>query len=134
MKPIPYFLTIEVTQDDIDDLNHVNNIAYIDWMLQIAEKHWIEKTPKTVRDKYGWVVLEHHIFYKKPAFLNEVLEIKTWIENYKGVKSKRCFEICRKSDQKLIVEAHTNWCFIDLNNQKPYRISEQIVAPYFESE
>jgi len=30
-----------VTEKDIDHLNHVNNVIYVHWVLDAAEKHWI---------------------------------------------------------------------------------------------
>ena len=31
---------ITVSKNDLDDLNHVNNMVYINWILDIAKKHW----------------------------------------------------------------------------------------------
>ena len=31
---------ILVSKNDLDDLNHVNNVVYIQWIQAIAKKHW----------------------------------------------------------------------------------------------
>ena len=31
---------IIVSKHDLDELNHVNNIIYIKWILGVAKKHW----------------------------------------------------------------------------------------------
>ncbi|PZW44277.1 acyl-CoA thioester hydrolase [Mesonia algae] len=133
MKPIPFIDELVVTPEVIDDLNHVNNVTYLQWVQDIGEKHWKAKAPEDIRKKYGWVVLNHYIEYKYPAFEGETLTLKTWIENYGGVKSERRTEIYRQKDQKIVAKAKTLWCFIDLEKQKPQRIQPKITEPFFES-
>ena len=31
---------IIVSKNDLDELNHVNNIKYVNWILEIAKIHW----------------------------------------------------------------------------------------------
>lgn len=131
MKPIPFEIQKEVSDADIDDLNHVNNLRYIDWVLEISELHWKTKTSEAIRSKLGWVVLEQHIYYKRPAKLGEQLQLKTWIASSKGVKSERKTSI-RNAKNQLVLEATTLWCFIDLETHKPARITEDVKEPYFE--
>lgn len=132
MKPIPYQLEIEVPHEAIDQLQHVNNVFYLNWVQEVAQKHWEEKTSSEIREKWGWVVLDHFIKYHRPAFEKEHLILKTWIESYGNVKSIRCTEIIRKKDHKTIAEARTTWCLVDLKTFKPTRILPKITAPYFE--
>ncbi|AFL80485.1 putative thioesterase [Aequorivita sublithincola DSM 14238] len=110
----------------IDALNHVNNITYLQWCLEIAEDHWISKTSKKQREENVWVVLNHFISYKNPSFLGEELETQTWIESYEGVKSLRKYKIIRPLDGKTIVEAETLWCFLDGKTFRPAKITEEI--------
>ena len=131
MKPIPFEMKKRVTQADLDDLNHVNNLRYIEWVLEISELHWKTKTSEEIRNRYGWVVLEQHIFYKNPTRINEEINLKTWIASSKGVKSERKTTL-HDAGGKLILEASTLWCLIDLIHQKPARITPEIVEPYFE--
>lgn len=132
MKPIPFQYEITVPHSAIDHFDHVNNVFYLNWVQEVAEKHWKQKTPKSIREKLGWVVLDHFIKYRHPGFENEVLILKTWIESHGNVKSIRRTEIIRKEDMILIAEAKTTWCLMDLKSFKPTRITPEITAPYFE--
>ena len=132
MKPISFQYTITIPESAIDQLNHVNNVTYVQWIQDVAEKHWKTKTSEEIRNKVGWVVLDHFIEYKHPSFKGEKLILKTWIENYGNIKSQRCTEIFRESDNKMVVKAKTTWCLIDLKTQKPTRITPEITQPYFE--
>lgn len=131
MKPIPFEMKKRVMQADLDDLNHVNNLRYIEWVLEISELHWKTKTSEEIRNTYSWVVLEQHIYYKHPVKLNEEINLKTWIASSKGVKSERKTTL-HNAQGKLILEASTLWCLVDLIHQKPARITSEIVKPYFE--
>ncbi|WP_239990717.1 acyl-CoA thioesterase [Marixanthomonas ophiurae] len=118
--------TFQVPKSAIDVNGHVNNITYLEWCLDIAEKHWFSKAPKETHNTYFWVVLNHFIEYKNPSFEGEELQIETWVTSAEGVKSERHYKIFRKSDDKVMVTAKTLWCFVELKSQKPTRITEEI--------
>ncbi|WP_158524873.1 thioesterase family protein [Mesonia sp. K7] len=132
MQAIPFFLSLSVEPSAIDDLNHVNNLKYVEWVQWVSQKHWEEKADKSVQEKYGWVVLNLNIDYKSPAFLGEELLLKTYILNYKGVRSERQTQIYRKADNTLLAQAKVLWCLVDKEKQRPQRITEEIVKPFFE--
>lgn len=99
---------------------------YLQWCLDAAEKHWISKANESLRDNYAWVVLDHSISYKAPAFKDEEIEVITWVAYNKGVRSERQYKILRKTDKKLLVEAKTTWCLLDAKTNRPIPITEEI--------
>lgn len=115
----------------IDVLNHVNNVIYLQWCLEAAEAHWKSKTDAKLREKYVWVVLNHNISYKNASFLGEELEVQTWIDSHKGVRSERHYRIVRISDGKTIIEAQTLWCLLDGETRRPVIIPEHIANLFF---
>lgn len=125
-----YQTEITVPAAVIDDLNHVNNVAYLQWVQDIARQHWESTTNEALRENLVWVVVNHFIEYKAPAFEKEVLILKTWVEKYSGVTSERHTEIIRKTNQKLLVKAKTIWCMIDKSSGKPMRITKDMIASF----
>jgi acyl-CoA thioester hydrolase len=121
-----YHHPIKVTAADLDEMNHVNNVVYVQWVQDAASAHWISKAPAEVKEKYNWVVLRHEIDYKSPAVLHDELIAKTWVANYDGVKSDRMVQIIRTRDERLLVEAKTTWCLLNAANNRPARIGEEI--------
>ncbi len=115
-----------VTKDDLDQLNHVNNVVYVQWVQEIAEAHWQQKASAKILSDYFWVLLNHHIDYKSPAFLNDTITINTYVTKSEGVTSTRIVEIYHKYSKKLIVKSETNWCLISVETNKPTRITEAI--------
>lgn len=122
----PYSETKTVPANAIDTNGHVNNVTYLEWCIELAERHWFREAPKEVTEKFFWVVLEHHIAYHHPSFEGEELLLTTWVTTVEGVKSERHYSIVRKEDQKTLITAHTLWCYVALDSQRPARIPEEI--------
>lgn len=116
-----------VSENEIDRLNHVNNVVYVQWIQDAATKHWdlLSKNTK-INETYSWVVVRHEIDYKKQAKLNDELTITTWIGETAGVTSIRNVAIYNKN--VLIAKAKTTWCLINNQNFKPTRITASIFA------
>jgi acyl-CoA thioester hydrolase len=118
---------ITVTQADLDDLKHVNNVRYVQWVQDVAELHWTSKATSTILDTYFWVMLSHHIQYKGQAFLGDQLLLKTFVTKSEGVTSTRMVEIYNKSTGKLLTTSETNWCFMSKESNRPARIPTEII-------
>ena len=117
---------ITVTKDDIDELNHVNNVRYVQWVNDVAKLHWQSRITKEINNTYYWVVLNHNIDYKSSAFLNDVISIKTYVIKSEGVTSIRIVEMYNKKNDKLLVKSETKWCLIDAKTNRPSRITDEI--------
>jgi len=117
---------LTVPKSAIDDMNHVNNVVYLQWIQDIAIKHWESKTDTKMRNIYVWVALNHYIEYHNPAFENEKITLQTWIDHHKGVKSERHTKIINASTQKTLVTAKTTWCLLDKETLRPLRIKDDI--------
>lgn len=118
--------TLTVTASDIDNLNHVNNVVYLQWVQDIASAHWGSIASPEMQNKYSWVVLKHEVEYFNPAYLNDVLNVTTWVEKSEGARSERHVEFHQSKTNTLIVRAKTMWCLLDANTMRPRRIESDI--------
>ncbi|WP_452223067.1 acyl-CoA thioesterase [Lacinutrix chionoecetis] len=121
-----YTQNIIVSVNDLDELNHVNNVRYIEWVNTIAKSHWEQKASKNIIEQYFWVLLSHTIDYKKPAFLNDELLLKTYVTNAEGVTSTRIVEVLNAKTNTLLAKSETKWCFMENKTFKPARIVETV--------
>lgn len=121
-----YQTELTVSKNDLDELNHVNNVRYVQWINDVAKAHWYNNAPKQLLDDYYWVVINHNIQYKGAAFLNEILSLKTYVVLSEGVTSTRVVEITNKQTDKLLVKSKTNFCLINSLTNKPSRITPEI--------
>lgn len=124
MKTYEYNIT--VASDDIDALEHVNNVRYVQWVQDAAEAHWKALASQEMQQKYIWMVLSHHITYKGQAFLNDEILVKTYVENSEGATSTRVVEMHHARTNKLLVYAKTNWCLLDQKSKRPIRMDENL--------
>lgn len=115
-----------VVSNEIDELNHVNNVVYVQWVQDIAEMHWKVLTKDVPQDNLIWVVIKHEVDYVGQAVLGDEVILKTWVGKTGGVKSQRHVEVYNK--EQLIVRAKTTWCLLNTTTYKPTRISEEMVA------
>ncbi|MBL6445443.1 acyl-CoA thioesterase [Fulvivirga sp. 29W222] len=114
---------IIVQENHIDDLKHVNNVTYLDWVQHLAHQHWIARaTPELL--KYKWVVLNHFIEYKRPAFLGEKILATTFIGKTEGVRCERFAEFYKNG--QLLAKARSEWCMIEGETLKPVRVPEDM--------
>jgi acyl-CoA thioester hydrolase len=127
-KQIIFNLEIKVQADDIDDLDHVNNVVYVRWAQEVASQHWLTAASPELQQKYSWVVLRHEIDYKSPAFHGDVLQGRTWVEEFNGVTSIRVVQFLRA--EKIICEVKTTWCLLDALSMKPTRATESLVSVF----
>lgn len=125
MKKNRLIYTLLVNENEIDNLNHVNNIHYLKWVQQASEKHWGNLSNTELDAKYVWVVLRHEVDYISPAKLNDIITINTWVGPSYGAKSERFVEI--KTASKLIAKAKTIWCLLDKKTMRPIRIPSEII-------
>lgn len=125
-----YAFQLTVQPEHIDNQQHVNNVVYVQFMQEVANRHWQGVVTPELDNEVVWVVRKHEIEYLAPAFLNEVLEIRTWTGEHTAVTWNRHYEIIRLADQKRIISAKSSWVLLDKATGKPRRIDEVILTVF----
>ena len=121
-----------ISSDVIDRNGHVNNVAYVQWMQDAAVNHSKAVLPGgTYRSiNATWVARSHHIEYLSPAFLNEAVEVRTWLAECRRVRCKRKYQFVRTTDEKLIAQGETDWVFVNADDGRPKSIPEDILNAF----
>lgn len=126
-----YSKIITVTKGFIDENGHVNNVVYVQWMQNIAVEHYSSIGGIEAQGAEStWVVREHKIEYFLPAFEGDEIEIHTWVENVRRVRSLRKYEFVRKTDGKVLVKGETDWVFVDVKTGSPRAVPEEVVRVF----
>ena len=124
-----YTQQIMVGQDDIDMQHRVSNLRYMAWMQDVAVAHsavcgWPMERYDSIGQ--GWVVRQHTITYKRPAFLGDVITAATWIASYASRRSLRRYAFWNAKEKALLAEAETQWVFIDMTSGKPVSVPGEL--------
>lgn len=117
-----------VTADDIDEQGHVNNVAYLRWIQDVAVAHWRHAASEEQLARFSWITVRHEIDYKKQAFENEEITAMTWVGEWTKVTCERLTEILR--DEELLVRGRTLWCMIDRESGRPARIDQELIERF----
>ena len=120
--------TVQVRIEDLDALDHVNNVRYVQWVQDVAKAHWNDAATENMKSDYYWVVIRHTIDYKSSAILNDFINIRTYVEAAEGATSTRIVEMYHSETAKLIVRAETLWCLMGKRSKRPARITEEIAT------
>jgi acyl-CoA thioester hydrolase len=120
--------SFRVESGDIDEQGHVNNVAFVRWIQDVAVAHWREAATAEQQELFSWVVVRHEIDYKKQAFENDEITVTTWVGEWSKVTCERFTEVKRKGE--LLVSGRTVWCMIDRSTTKPARISADLTRQF----
>src|SRR5512142_3214166 len=122
-----YVRSFIIPTDAIDENGHVNNVAYVQWMQDIAVEHYTAIGGIEAQGEgAAWFIREHRIEYFLPAFAGDEIEIRSLVENIRRVRSLRKYEFVRKSDGKVLVKGETDWVFVDAKTGAPRAIPEAV--------
>ena len=128
-----YKQQIVIGQDDIDMQRRVSNLRFVAWMQDVAVAHsavcgWPMERYENIGQ--GWVVRQHTITYKRPAFLGDVITAATWIASYASRRSVRRYVFWNTAEKTLLAEAETQWVFIDMASGRPVSVPEELQASF----
>lgn len=118
--------SITVTDGDLDDLKHVNNIRYLEWVQEISRAHWEVLSLPQWKGRYLWVVRSHQITYHQPALLGQTVQLTTYVPEARGPISRRKVDMVLENSGSKIAECLTEWVLLDATSGKPTRIPEEI--------
>lgn len=127
LAPHVFSKIINVLPRHIDELDHVNNVQYLHWMMESASEHWHTRaTPSLIRDLI-WVVRTHEINYLGAAKQGDELILTTYTGEYAGAGWWRHFSIRQNTTQQNLVLAKTHFVLLNKESGKPQRISSEVV-------
>lgn len=113
---------IKITQEHLDQNNHVNNVQFVTWVEMMAGEHWNLEKHKSKHAGNIWFLMEHHIQYKKQVYLGDKLLMRTYPENPEGIRQPRKVEFYK--DGELVVDSRTLWIMMNPETQKIVRIEQ----------
>ncbi|HEY9880769.1 MAG TPA: thioesterase family protein [Leptolyngbyaceae cyanobacterium] len=131
MAPVfEYELVVPATVIDTND--HVNNVAYVQWMQDVAIAHSdsVSGTQATQAVGATWVARSHKIEYLRPSFLGDRLCILTWISDLRKARSKRKYRFLRAEDGLVLATGETDWVFVDMVTGRPRSVPESVSICY----
>ena len=126
----PFTRIFTAQPDDIDELGHVNNAVWVQWIQDMATSHWQAVAAPEHIAAYFWVVTRHEIDYRGNVGPSESVTANTWIESEpKGAQFDRRVDFVDAAG-KVIVRANTTWAMIDKATGRLVRVRPEVSAPF----
>jgi acyl-CoA thioester hydrolase len=129
-QPNRFTRTFVAAPEHIDELGHVNNTVWVQWIQDMATAHWDSVARAEDRAAFFWVVVRHEIDYRGNVAEGETVQAETWIEGEaQGAKSVRRVEFTDAAGKRL-VSAATTWAMIDRASGRLARVRPEVLAPF----
>jgi len=121
--------SLKVRSYECDSYNHVNNANYLNY-LEYGRYEFLKDIgfdfAKATKAGYGLYIARIEIDYKKPAFTDDTLIIKSRPIKQGAVSGVIAQEIWRGED--LLIEAKVTWAFVD-SKGAPTKIPPEFDMP-----
>ena len=132
-RPV-FELELSARPEHIDELGHVNNAVWVQWIQQVAVAHWDSVADAAHKHAFYWVVVRHEIDYLRAAHEGDRVTARTWVgDEPKGARFDRFVEFTG-ADGKICVRSKTQWAIIDKALGRPIRVPPEVIAPFVSPE
>ena len=124
-------MTFTALSAHIDELGHVNNTVWLQWVQEIATAHWQAIAAPEHVAAHVWVVTRHEIEYRGNIAADESVTAETSIPGPpRGAQFDRCV-VFRDAAGKAIVSARSTWALLDRSSGRLCRVRPEIAAPFY---
>ena len=119
---------LRVRYAEIDAQGHVNNAVYLSY-FEVGRVEWLRAAGLSYRELeeqgYGIVVVEVLAHYRRAAFFDDELTLRTELADLSRASMRFEYEVSR--DGELLVTGHTRHACVDLATGKPIRVPEVLL-------
>jgi len=130
--PPVYTAHVTVRHDELDRFGRVHPAVYLRYLAHAA----VEASAAAGFDTawYAaagamWLIRRSTLELADPARAGEQLAIRTWVEDFRRVRSHRRYAI-HGADGRLCLDARTDWVYVDAASGRPRRVPAEFEAGF----
>jgi acyl-CoA thioester hydrolase len=131
--PVIHTATFRVRHYECDSNGHLNSSNYLRYMEEAA----FEASASVGYDKaryesigFAWLARETEIEYLQPVFYGESVEIRTWVGDFRRVRSRRHYEFRLAGSDELLASASTDWVYLKADTLLPAAVPPEMIAAF----
>src|SRR5712692_9754770 len=79
---------------------------------------------------HHWLIRETEIEYLAPLRYGDNVRVKTWVEDFHRVRSRRAYELYRVGDEERVARGTTDWVYVNSQTGQPARIPPEMAATF----
>lgn len=77
-----------------------------------------------------WLVRETQVEFLSPLRYGDTVQVKTWVEDFRRVRSRRAYELRHAGSTVLVAQGFTDWVFLNLGSSRPAAIPPELIAAF----
>ena len=132
--PLTHSRTFRVRHYECDAYGHVGNVNYLRYMQETAFDASAAAGYDMARyEALGchWLVRETAIEYLRPLRYGDTVEVKTWVVDFRRVRSRRAYRQRNSLSGKVVAKGMTDWVYLDTATSRPVAIPAEMMAAFF---
>jgi acyl-CoA thioester hydrolase len=119
---------------ECDPYGHVNNANYLRYATEAALG--ASAAVGYTWEKYQalgtlWLIREATVNYLRPAQRGDTLAAKTWVSDFRRVRSRREVELTLAHTGELAATVALDWVYLDAQTLQPARIPEEMILAFY---
>lgn len=126
--------TFRVRHYECDAYGHLNHANYLRYMQEAAFEASAAAGYDVARYQAlnrVWFVRESDITYLRSLAYGDSVNIKTWVSDFRRIRSRRSYDLYDVASGELVARAMTDWVFLDAVSLRPITVPPEIVAAYW---
>ncbi len=131
--PLFFERTFRVRHYECDAYGHLNNVNYLRYMQETAyDASAAAGYGMIAYEQSGrrWFVRETEIEYLQPVKYNDEVTVRTWVEDFRRVRSIRRYEIYAQTSHSPVATAWTDWVYLDVATNQPVSVPKEMVLAF----
>ncbi len=119
---------------ECDAYGHVNHANYLRYMQEAAYSASAAAgydMQRLFAMNRIWLVRETDITYHEPLVYGDTVVVKTYVQDFRRVRSRRAYELRKAVSGAMVATATTDWVFLDRETHRPATIPDEITQAFF---
>jgi acyl-CoA thioester hydrolase len=112
-------------------VNHANYLRYMQetaFDASAAAGYALDRYRQINR---AWLVRETDITYLRPLVYNDSIIVKTWVLDFRRVRSRRAYELRHATNGEIVAQAATDWVFLNDQTHRPVTVPQEMIDSFF---
>ncbi len=131
---VPYVeRSFRIRHYECDAYGHVNHANYLRYMQEAAFDASAAVGYDTARYQsigLHWLVRESDITYLRPLVYGDTVIVKTWVGDFRRVRSQRRYELRHAATGEAVATASTEWVLLNTATLRPTTIPPEMIAAF----
>jgi acyl-CoA thioester hydrolase len=131
--PATHTAIFRVRHYECDAYGHLNNANYLRYMQEAAfDASASVGYSKERYESMGflWLAHETEIEYLQPIVYGDTVEVKTWVGDFRRVRSRRFYEFRKSGEEALVARASTDWVYIERASERPAVVPQEMILAF----